>query len=168
MLYCQDHIIGLRLSLSAEDIAEGSRPGDRSSLFPLESLQQVTVWARNIYCQVIDISFVRRVSHILLAWALLVPSAMAIRELVELEELQPAQQAERIILDPSDTPIPNMKGTRLQGWTAVLRSTTSDDKGYFRLSRQRGKNSTIVSVTLCLIHYNSRLRSIRALHNGHY
>ena len=115
MLYCQDHIIGLRLSLSAEDIAEGSRPGDRLSLLPLESLQQVTVWARNIYCQVIDISFVRRVSHILLAWALLVPSAMAIRELVELEELQPAQQAERIILDPSDTPIPNMKGTDCKG-----------------------------------------------------
>jgi len=114
MLYSQDHIIGLRLSLSAEDIAEG-RPGDRLSLFPLESLQQVTVWARNIYCQVIDISFVRRVSHILLAWALLVPSAMAIRELVELEELQPAQQVERIILDPSDTPIPNMKGTDCKG-----------------------------------------------------
>ena len=94
---CQDHIIGLRLSLSAEDIAEG-RPGDRLSLFPLESLQRVTVWARNIYCQVIDISFMRRVSHILLAWALLVPSAMAIRELVELEELQPAQQVEGIIL----------------------------------------------------------------------
>jgi hypothetical protein len=29
---------------------------------------------------------------------------------------------------------------RTEGWVAVLRSTTTDDTGHFRFSRQRGKS----------------------------
>jgi hypothetical protein len=90
---------------------------------------------------VIDNSSVRRATAIAIAWAFLVTSATAVRELVVIEELQPAQRVEGIVLDPSGAPIPDMTVTDCtQGWAAVLRSTTTDSKGHFRFSQQRGKS----------------------------
>jgi hypothetical protein len=72
--------------------------------------------------------------------AAFVTSAKAVRELVVIEELQPAQRVEGIVLDPSGAPIPRMTvSDRTQGWAAVLRSTTTDSNGHFRFSSQRGK-----------------------------
>jgi hypothetical protein len=66
---------------------------------------------------------------------------MAARELVVIEELQPAQRVEGVVLDPSGSPIPDMTVTdRTQEWVAVLRFTTTDSKGHFRFSQQRGKS----------------------------
>jgi hypothetical protein len=66
---------------------------------------------------------------------------MAVRELVILEELQPAQQVEGVVLDPSGAPIAGMTVTdRTEGWVAVLRTTTTDSKGRFRFSQERGKS----------------------------
>jgi Carboxypeptidase regulatory-like domain len=88
-----------------------------------------------------DNSCVRRATAIALAWSFLVASAMAVRELVIIEEPQLAQRVEGIVLDPSGAPIPDMTVTdRTQGWVAVLRSTTTDSKGHFRFSQQRGKS----------------------------
>ena len=73
--------------------------------------------------------------------ALFVSSAKAVRELVVLEELQPAQRVEGIVLDPSGSPIPNVTVTdRTEEWAAVLRTTTTDSNGQFRFSSQRGKS----------------------------
>lgn len=82
----------------------------------------------------------RRATAIALACAFFVTSAKAVRELVVIEELQPAQQVEGVVLDPSGAPIPDMKVTdRSEQWVAILRSTTTDSKGHFRFARQRGK-----------------------------
>lgn len=57
-----------------------------------------------------------------------------------IEELQPAQQVEGVVLDPSGAPIPDMTVTDLsEQWVAILRSVTTDSKGHFRFARQRGK-----------------------------
>ena len=83
----------------------------------------------------------RRPIAIALTLALLSVSANAVRELVEIEELQPAERLEDVVLDPSGAPIPDMTVTdRTDGWAAVLRSTTTDSKGHFRFSQQRGKS----------------------------
>jgi len=48
---------------------------------------------------------------------------------------------EGVVLDPSGAPIPDMTVTdRTDGWAAVLRATTTDSKGHFRFSQQRGKS----------------------------
>ena len=73
-------------------------------------------------------------------WALLVISAKAVRELVEIEEPQPAHRVEGIVLDPSGAPIEGMTVTdRSEEWGAVLRSTTTNKKGRFRFSPQPSK-----------------------------
>jgi len=83
---------------------------------------------------------VRRMIVIALVWASFVPTATAVRELFTIDEFQPSQRVEGIVLDPSGAPIPNMTVTdRTDRWAAILRSTTTDDKGHFRFSRQRGK-----------------------------
>ena len=84
---------------------------------------------------------VRRVAAIAAICAFFVSSAKAVRELVTIDELQPAQRVEGVVLDPSGAPIPNMTVTdRTEEWVAVLRSTTTDSKGHFRFSSQRGKS----------------------------
>jgi hypothetical protein len=83
---------------------------------------------------------VHRATTIALICAFFVTSAKAVRELVVIEELQPAQRVEGVVLDPSGSPIPNMTVTdRTEKWVAVLRSTTTDSNGHFRFSSQRGK-----------------------------
>jgi hypothetical protein len=65
---------------------------------------------------------------------------MAVRELVIIEEAQLAQRVEGVVLDSSGAPISGMAVTdRTEGWVAVLRSTTTDSKGHFRFSQERGK-----------------------------
>jgi Carboxypeptidase regulatory-like domain len=81
-----------------------------------------------------------RVTAIVLACAFSVSSASAVRELVVIEEPQPAQGVEGVVLDPSGAPIQDMIVTDCTGeWVAVLRSTATDTKGHFHFSRQRGK-----------------------------
>ncbi len=68
-------------------------------------------------------------------------AAKAVRELVIIEKLQPAQRVEGVVLDPSGAPIPDMTVTdRTAEWVAVLRSTTTDSKGHFRFPQERGKS----------------------------
>jgi hypothetical protein len=81
------------------------------------------------------------VTAIALAWALFVTSAKAVRELVIVDELQPAQRVEGVVLDPVGDPISDMTVTdRAEDGAAVLRSTKTDKKGHFHLSKQRGKS----------------------------
>lgn len=85
--------------------------------------------------------FVRRAAAITLTCEFFGTSAEAVRELVVIEELQPAQRVEGIVLDPSGTPIPDMTVTdRTEKWGAVLRSTSTDSQGHFHFSQQRGKS----------------------------
>jgi len=68
-------------------------------------------------------------------------SASAVRELVQIEEPQPAQRVEGIVLDPSGAPIPNMTVSDCtEKWAATLRTTTTDSKGRFHFSSQHGRN----------------------------
>lgn len=53
-----------------------------------------------------DNSFVHRVAAIALIFAFFVASAKAVRELVVIEEPQPARRVEGVVLDPSGAPIP--------------------------------------------------------------
>jgi len=53
----------------------------------------------------------RRVIAIALTWAFLLTSAKAVRELVIVEELQPAQRVEGVVLHPSGAPIADMTVT---------------------------------------------------------
>ena len=88
-----------------------------------------------------DNSSVHRATAIALICAFFVTSAKAVRELVVIEELQPAQRVEGVVLDRSGAPIPNTTVTdRTEEWVAVLRSTTTDSNGHFRFSSQRGKS----------------------------
>jgi len=84
---------------------------------------------------------VHRAAAIAVICAFFVSSAKAVRELVTIDELQPAQRVEGVVLDPSGAPIPNMTVTdRSEEWVAILRSTTTDSNGHFRFSSQRGKS----------------------------
>jgi hypothetical protein len=88
-----------------------------------------------------DNTSVYRATAIALICVFIVTSARAVRELVVIEELQPAQRVEGVVLDPSGAPIPDMTVTdRTEEWVAVLRSTTTDSNGHFRFSPQRGKS----------------------------
>jgi|SRR5205823_7547494 len=83
----------------------------------------------------------RRVIAIALTWAFLLTSAKAVRELVIVEELQPAQRVEGVVLHPSGAPIADMTVTdRTEDGVAVLRSTKTGSKGRFRFSAQHGKH----------------------------
>lgn len=82
----------------------------------------------------------RRAAAVVLTCAFLASPANAVRELVVLEELQPAQRVEGVVLDPSGAPIADATVTDYsRDWAGVLRSTTTDSKGRFRFSRQHGK-----------------------------
>ena len=84
---------------------------------------------------------VYRAVAIAVVCALFVSSAKAVRELVTIDELQPAQRVEDIVLDPLGAPIPNMTVTdRSNEWAAVLRYAITDSNGHFRFSSQRGKS----------------------------
>jgi len=84
---------------------------------------------------------VHRATAIALICAFFVTSARAVRELVVIEKLQPAQRVDGVVLDLSGAPISDMTVTdRTQEWVAVLRSTTTDSNGHFRFSPQRGKS----------------------------
>jgi hypothetical protein len=84
---------------------------------------------------------VHRAAAIAVICAFFVSSAKAVRELVTVDELQPAQRVEGVVLDPSGAPIPNMTVTdRSEQWVAALRSTRTDSNGHFRFSSQRGKS----------------------------
>jgi hypothetical protein len=82
-----------------------------------------------------------RAIGIALTCAFFVTSAQAVRELVIIEQLQPAQRVEGVVLDPSAAPLSDMTVTdRTEEWVAVLRSTTTDSNGHFRFSPQPGKS----------------------------
>lgn len=65
---------------------------------------------------------------------------MAVREILQIETPQPAQQVEGVVLDPSGAPISDLTvADCTANWAAVLRSTKTDSKGHFHFSRQSGK-----------------------------
>jgi len=69
------------------------------------------------------------------------PSANAVRELVIIKEPQLSQRVEGVVLDPNGDPIAGVTVTdRAQDGVAILRSTATDAKGYFRFSTQGGKS----------------------------
>ena len=69
-----------------------------------------------------------------------VGSAKAVRELVIIEEPQPAQRVEGIVLDFNGAPIEDVVVTdRTENCAAVLRTTRTDIKGHFHFPTQRGK-----------------------------
>ncbi len=84
----------------------------------------------------------RRTNIIAFAWIFFFAAlAQAARETIVLEEPQRAQEVEGVVLDPAGEPIPDMKVTDCaKGWGTALRSTTTDSKGQFRFTRQRGKS----------------------------
>jgi len=85
--------------------------------------------------------FVPRLGIVVGTMALLVVSAGAVREFVVLDEPQPAQRVEGVVLDPSESPIPEMTVTdRDSKWAVVLRSTKTDSQGRFHFSRELGKS----------------------------
>jgi hypothetical protein len=110
-----------------------------------------------------DTRSVQRVAAIAVICAFFVTYVKAVRELVQIDEFQPAQRVEGVVLDPSGAPIPNMTVTdRTEGWVAVLRSTTTDRKGHFRFSSQRRKSVSIsTSKTRCSTRCNSGSSSTR-------
>ena len=83
----------------------------------------------------------RQVIVIAIMCGFLTASAYAARETVRIEEPQPAQRVEGVVLDPTGVPIPDMTVTdRTENWGAILRSTVTDSKGRFRFPRQKGKS----------------------------
>ena len=82
----------------------------------------------------------RKLLSIALTCAFFVGSASAVRELVIIDEPQPARRLEGVVLDPSGAPVPDVMVTdRTENGLTVLRSTTTDGKGHFKFSAQRGK-----------------------------
>lgn len=74
----------------------------------------------------------RRVVAIALSCAFFVSGAMAVREVVIIDEPQLAQRVEGVVLDPTGAPIPDMTVTdRTEIGVAVLRSTKTDRRGHF-------------------------------------
>jgi hypothetical protein len=81
-----------------------------------------------------------RLTRIAIACAFLISFAHAARELVIIEEPQPAQRVEGRVLDYSGNPIQGVTVTdRTEDGVSVLRSTTTDEKGRFHFSTQHGK-----------------------------
>jgi hypothetical protein len=83
---------------------------------------------------------VHRAIAIVVAWSFLIGSATAVRELVIIDQPQPAQRVEGVVLDPSGAPIPDVTVTdRTEDGNAVLRTTKTDSKGHFHFSTQHRK-----------------------------
>jgi hypothetical protein len=83
---------------------------------------------------------VRRAASLFIVCLSLLASGMAVRQIVVIAIPQPAQQVEGIVLGPSDDPISGMTVSDCsQQWTAALRTTTTDNRGHFRFSKQPGK-----------------------------
>jgi hypothetical protein len=92
-----------------------------------------------------------RVVAIALACAFFVLPAMAVRELVVIEDPQPAQKVEGVVLDPTGAPIPDMTVTdRTENGVAVLRSTKTDRRGHFQFSTQCGKTTLFRTIGFSL------------------
>ena len=82
----------------------------------------------------------RQIIAVATVWVLLVISAKAVRELVQINEPQPSQRVEGIVLDPSGAPIEGLTVTdRSENWGAVLRSTNTDKSGHFRFAAHPNK-----------------------------
>jgi hypothetical protein len=82
----------------------------------------------------------RQLIMCVVACAIFVTSAEAVRQLVIIEEPQLAQRVEGTVLDPSGEPIPGMIVTdRAEDGGSVLRTTKTDSNGHFRFTSQRGK-----------------------------
>ena len=82
----------------------------------------------------------RHVLAVAISCMLLAPSALAVRELVIIDEPQSAQRVEGIVLDRSGAPIADVIVTdRSDDCAAILRSTQTDSTGHFRFPRQHGK-----------------------------
>jgi hypothetical protein len=79
---------------------------------------------------------------IALTWAFFLSPAMAVRELVIIEEPQLAQRLEGTVVDPSGAPIANMIVTdRTEDGVTVLRTTKTDKKGHFHLAVEGKKTA---------------------------
>jgi len=97
---------------------------------------------------------VHRAAAIAVICAFCISSARAVRELVTIDEPQPAQRVEGVVLDPSGAPIPDMTVTdRTEEWVAVLRSTAPPQRtatDVFAFLHNEGRVSTIsASITRC-------------------
>jgi hypothetical protein len=67
-------------------------------------------------------------------------SGVAARYTVRIEEPQPAQRVEGVVLDPSGAPIPDVTvSDRTDQWEAVLRTAKTDRQGRFHFSREHKK-----------------------------
>src|SRR5437870_1538541 len=98
----------------------------------------------------------RRVIPTVLVWALCASYASAVRELVIVEEPQPAQRVQGVVLDPSGEPIPGMTVTdRTDDGVAVLRSTKTDAKGRFHFHSVGRVLTAYASITRCGTHCRS-------------
>jgi hypothetical protein len=82
----------------------------------------------------------RHVMAVVVLCLLAIVSTKAVRVLVTIEAPQPAQRVEGVVLDPSGGPIEGMTVSDCsEEWRAVLRSTTTDKRGYFRFSPKSNK-----------------------------
>ena|SRR5579872_2930859 len=82
----------------------------------------------------------RRAILLGLTCTLFAASAHAVRELVIIEEPQLAERLEGVVLDGSGPPIPDMRVTeQAENGSTVLRTTKTDENGYFHFPAQRGK-----------------------------
>jgi hypothetical protein len=79
---------------------------------------------------------VRYLTAIAIVSAFFATSASAVREFLILQEPQPAQRVEGVVLDSAGLPIEGMTVSDCTPkWSKILRSTTTDSKGHFDLSR---------------------------------
>jgi hypothetical protein len=74
-----------------------------------------------------------------LLWAILASSAKAVREIVTIEEPQPAQRVEGYVFDAAQYPVSGVTVTDRANDGSVLRSTTTDAQGYFKFRARAGK-----------------------------
>ena len=82
-----------------------------------------------------------RIAAVVLSCLAITPCARAVRELVVLEEPQPAQRVQGIVVDVSGAPIPGMTVTDCTNqWAKALRSAKTDAEGRFHFSQQLGKS----------------------------
>src|SRR5258708_2053981 len=84
--------------------------------------------------------FMRQILAIALTCAFFVAYAIAVLELVVLEEPQLAQRLEGVVVDPSGAPILDMIVTdRTENGVAVLHTTQTGNEGHFHFPTQRGR-----------------------------
>src|SRR5882762_5093967 len=78
---------------------------------------------------------VRKIAAVAFLLTFFVASANAVRELVVIEALQPAQRVEGVVLDPAGAPIADMTvADCAPEWGGALRRTTTHSSGHFRFS----------------------------------